>query len=80
MSASKLFTPSLRSPQATPIRRSEGAVTFMNPPTHPEIPVYFGPTDTGEPQRPLSLCKDKGTSTTHVTRRPVSAKSERGNY
>lgn len=77
---SKLFTPSVRSTQGTPIQREERAAIFMNPPTHAEIPVYVGPTDEGRPHYPLSLDGDRGTATRAPARRPVSAKNTTGNY
>lgn len=76
---SKLFTPSLRAAQATPIRRNEGAPIFVNPPTHPEVPVFVGPTGGGDACYPLHMSGDDQKSTTGVTRRPVSTKSH-GNY
>ena len=78
MSVSKLFTPKLRAAQATPITESERAPIFVNPPTHAEIPVFYGPTDGGE--YPLGMSRKHGCSTRQVNRRPTSAKSDHGNY
>lgn len=80
MSVSKLFTPRLRAAQATPIRRSEGAPIFVNPPTHAEVPVFFAPTDSGQPGYPLHMSSDCEESTTGVTRRPIATKTDKGNY
>lgn len=76
MTVSKLFTPKLRAPQATPLDKTERAPMFVNPPTHPEIPYFVGPTDSGFPQYPLSLGGDRGSSTKPNKTLPISAKPQ----
>ena len=58
---SKLFNPVVRSTTPTAIEEVESARIFMNPPTHPEIPLYDGPTDTGGTWNPLSMGETKKT-------------------
>ncbi|HLZ34260.1 MAG TPA: hypothetical protein VKP13_09590 [Nitrospira sp.] len=73
MAASKLFTPVTRTKQGTPIEAEETARIFMNPPTHPEIPVFDGPCDRGEAQNPLRLSGSGQSSTKPVSRRGVGS-------
>ncbi len=77
MSASKLFTPKLRASQPTAIRKSETDRMFVNPPTHAEIPVFNAPTAAGFP---LRMTKTSGAAKGTVARRPISSKSDHGNY
>ncbi len=69
MSASKLFTPVLRTKRGTAAESVATAKIFMNAPAHAEIPVYQGPTDMGEPQNPLSLGGDSQTTAKPVGQR-----------
>ena len=78
MSVSKLFTPRLRAAQATPLDKVERAPIFVNPPTHAEVPVFYGPADNAGYH--LHTCRDSGTKTKQVSRRPISSKSDHGNY
>lgn len=64
MAVSKLFTPVLRALQPTAIESSERAPIFVNPPTHPEVPVFSGNcNDDGKAIYPLKLGGDRQTST-----------------
>ena len=56
MAVSKLFTPRPMSPE----RAKE---TFVEPPDSPEIPVFSGPADKGNPYSPLRLNGDRGSRT-----------------
>lgn len=75
MTTSRLFSPKLRAAVPTVIEGREHARIFMNPPTHPEIPVFDGPTGDGTGPYPLQLT---GTpcSTPTVKRAPVSSKPQ----
>lgn len=64
MAVSKLFTPVLRAKQPTAIEAVETAAIFMNPPTHPEVPVFSGNcNDDGRAIYPLKLGGDRQSST-----------------
>ncbi len=77
---SKLFTPKLRSPQATACEAVESAEIFMNPPTHAEIPRFSGNTDSG-PSHTLRLGGSGKPSTKEVSRRPfLSTAQEKMDY
>lgn len=76
MAASKLFTPVLRAKQPTAIQGQETAPIFMNPPTHPEIPVFSGDTGNGNATYPLRLGGDGASSTKPNTTRQVMVRDD----
>ena len=77
MAVSKLFTPVLRAKQPTAIQAEETAPMFMNPPTHPEIPVFSGATGDGSATYPLRLGGDGAPSTKpNTTRAPIMVRDD----
>ena len=78
MSASKLFTPQPRITKSYATKREESDAMCLNPPTHAEIPVFNCPTTAGGFQ--LRMTKASGISTPEASRRPISSKSDHGNY
>lgn len=73
MSVSKLFTPVLRTKRGNAGDATERTDMFVNVPLHPEVPVFTGPTDRGEPCYPLRLGADSQTSTKSVERHPYAS-------
>ena len=80
MSASKLFTPKPHLTRSYATRKAESDAMCLNPPTHPEIPVFNCPTTDMAGGFPLRLTKATAPVTEHPQRRPISSKSDRGNY
>lgn len=77
MAVSKLFTPVLRAAQPTAIQAKESAPMFVNPPTHPETPIFSGPADTdGKACYPLRLNGDRQASTKTAQTYPVTVRDD----
>lgn len=71
---SKLFTPKLLETRGAATRAEAGGV-FLNPPAHPEIPVFSAKTSGGEACYPLSLSGSGASDTTFVGKRGVRTKN-----
>ena len=73
MATSKLFNPKIREQRGDASDATEKDDMFVNIPVHAEVPVFYGPTDSGEPPYPLRLTEKSQQFVKVHKRRPISS-------
>lgn len=69
MALNRLFNPKVHPDETNVEDAREPQDRFMNVPVHAEVPRFWGPTDTGQPQYPLKMSSESQAKSLNMKRR-----------